>query len=409
MKILTIAPQPFFTPRGTPLSVYYRTLVTAEMGIQVDLLTYGEGQDVEIPGVRIIRIPHFRSLGKVKIGPSWLKLFLDVWIGFWTIGLLLKHRYSVVHAHEEAVFLCYFLKPLFRFKLIYDMHSSLPEQLLNFKFTKSKLFIKLFSVLENACLHSAEATITICPSLYDYAKKIVGDSRMLILIENSIFDPVKFKLNDQERLVNHWEQKRLVIYAGTLEPYQGIDILIRAFSLALEQQPDLFLLIVGGTPQQVERYSLLAQKLGLSRHCTFTGRVSPNEAKYYVSQAAVQISSRISGQNTPLKVYEQLANGIPLVATNIHSHTQVLHEDVAFLVEPKPEDMAAGILAALKSDGKSQLKAMRAKQLYEQKYSRQVYQEKFQQVMESVIDFSAKNSNRGKNIESDPYQTVIRS
>ncbi len=74
MKILEIAPQPFFTPRGTPLSVYYRTLVTAEMGLEVDLLTYGEGEDVEIPGVRIIRIPRFRFLGNVKIGPSWLKL-----------------------------------------------------------------------------------------------------------------------------------------------------------------------------------------------------------------------------------------------------------------------------------------------------------------------------------------------
>ena len=57
MKALVIAPQPFFSPRGTPFSVYYRTLVTAQLGVQIDLLTYGEGQDVEIPGVRIIRIP----------------------------------------------------------------------------------------------------------------------------------------------------------------------------------------------------------------------------------------------------------------------------------------------------------------------------------------------------------------
>ena len=58
-RALVIAPQPFFSPRGTPLSVYYRTLVTAEQGVEIDLLTYGEGQDVEIPGVNIIRIPEF--------------------------------------------------------------------------------------------------------------------------------------------------------------------------------------------------------------------------------------------------------------------------------------------------------------------------------------------------------------
>ena len=51
----------------------------------------------------------------------------------WTIGLLARHRYAVVHAHEEAVFWCRFLKPVFRFRLIYDMHSSLPQQLENFQ------------------------------------------------------------------------------------------------------------------------------------------------------------------------------------------------------------------------------------------------------------------------------------
>ena len=190
MKALSIAPQPFFTPRGTPFSVYYRTLITAELGVPVDLLTYGEGRDVDIPGVKIIRIPNFEFLGKVKIGPSPFKLFLDVFIVIWTIGLLLKNKYEIVHAHEEAIFLCVLLKPIFKYKLIYDMHSSLPEQLTNFNFTTFKPLISLFKVWEDRCLHAADATITICPSLYDYARQIVGDHEKVFLIENSIFEEV---------------------------------------------------------------------------------------------------------------------------------------------------------------------------------------------------------------------------
>ena len=110
MKALVIAPQPFFTPRGTPFSVYYRTLVIAEQGVEVDLLTYGEGQDVDIPGVRILRGPRFAYLGNVKTGPSGLKLFLDLFLIMRTIGLLLTNRYDFVHAHEEAVFFSRFLK-----------------------------------------------------------------------------------------------------------------------------------------------------------------------------------------------------------------------------------------------------------------------------------------------------------
>ena len=40
MKILAIAPEPFFQQRGTPMSVYYRTKAICELGHQVDILTY---------------------------------------------------------------------------------------------------------------------------------------------------------------------------------------------------------------------------------------------------------------------------------------------------------------------------------------------------------------------------------
>ncbi|HLE17386.1 MAG TPA: hypothetical protein VI728_03770, partial [Syntrophales bacterium] len=107
-KALVIAPQPFFSPRGTPFSVYYRTAVMAGKNVEIDLLTYGEGQDVDIPGVNIIRIPRFSILGNVKVGPSRLKLLLDIFLFFRAIRLLIRNEYHFVHAHEEAVFLCHF-------------------------------------------------------------------------------------------------------------------------------------------------------------------------------------------------------------------------------------------------------------------------------------------------------------
>ena len=191
MKALVIAPQPFFSPRGTPFSVYYRSLVMSEMGVSIDLLTYGEGQDVDIPGVSLIRIPRFDRLGRVKVGPSYLKLFLDGFLFLWTILLLMRRRYDFVHAHEEAVFFCLLLKPLFGFRLLYDMHSSLPQQLTNFNFTRSGLLIGIFKQLEDACLRMADAVITICPDLAHYVRGMLANPRKHLLIENSIFEPVR--------------------------------------------------------------------------------------------------------------------------------------------------------------------------------------------------------------------------
>jgi glycosyltransferase involved in cell wall biosynthesis len=390
MKALVISPQPFFSPRGTPFSIYYRTLIMSELGVKIDLLTYGEGQDVEIPGLRIIRIRRFAFLGNVKIGPSFLKLFLDMFIFLKTVRLLLFNRYQFVHAHEEAVFIAYFLKPIFRFKLIYDMHSSLPQQLDSSQFTSAKWLISLFERLEDAVLRNADVIITICEDLYRLVQQKMPNKTAYILIENSIFDPVRLSANSENEhpipsngiLHDIPSHKKLVVYAGTLESYQGINMVIEAFKEVLRDYPNAFLVVVGGRTEQVANCRYLAANLNIASHCLFTGMVAKNIARQYIEKADVLLSPRISGNNTPLKIYELIASGKPLVATNIRSHTQVLDGEVAFLVEPDPGGMARGIREALSADKQASEKAKNAQKLYQRKYSREIYTQKIKQVLE---------------------------
>lgn len=391
MKTLVIAPQPFFSPRGTPFSVYYRTMISSELGVEIDFLTYGQGQDVDIPGVRFIRTPAFNFLGKIKIGPSGLKLFHDIFIFLWMFLLLLRHRYKVVHAHEEAVFPALLFKPIFRFKLLYDMHSSLPQQLSNFNFTKNKSVIRLFEWLENKSLAHSEAIITICPDLYNYVNKVLPGNKRNFLIENSILEPVKLAGQPAPSAGEQTPDlpvaipdkfKHLAVYAGTLESYQGIDVLVKSIPHVAAQNPDVGFIIVGGTKEQVAEFSQLAHRLNVADKIVFTGRVPQAVALAYTNQASVLLSPRSSGTNTPLKIYQQIASSIPLVATAIYSHTQVLSEDESFLVELTPQDMARGILEALAPDGQGKQKADKARDLYDKKYSRPVYVRKLKAVLE---------------------------
>jgi len=393
MKALVIAPQPFFTPRGTPFSVYYRTMVTAEQGVKIDLLTYGEGQDVNIPGVRIIRGPRFAFLGHVKTGPSVLKLFLDVFLIFKTIGLLITNRYDFVHAHEEAVFFCRYLQPIFRFKLVYDMHSSLPQQLTNFNFTSSSFLINLFKKLEDSCLHKADAVITICPALAEYVDSLIADKDKHQLIENSIFDPVKLANQDsapeKEKAISYDIElpdpdSPLIVYAGTLEHYQGIDIMLEGFSAALKENNKLRMIIAGGSVEQVEHYRAMAKNLGIETSCKLIGRVPQQQAKWLMDKATVLASPRTEGDNTPLKVYELLASGKPMFATNIYSHTQVLTDDVAFLVDATADGIAKGMLESTKADDEVKRRVKNAQKLYEDKYSRRVYVAKIRKLLDRL-------------------------
>ncbi len=389
-RALVVAPQPFFTPRGTPFSVYYRTLVLSEAGVQMDLLTYGEGADVDLPGVRIRRIPRFRFLGPVSIGPSWKKLFLDGFIALRMLGLLLRRRYDFVHAHEEAVFLAAFLKPLFRFRLVYDMHSSLPQQLRNFNFTRSRALVRIFTWLEDLSIRRADAVITICPDLADYAPTRMKDPSRHFLIENSIFEPVRLKgavpaATGEGEAAPFPPDRRAVVYTGTFEPYQGLSLLLKAFAIARRTEPSALLVLAGGTPAQVETLRAEAAALGLGAEDARIGpRVPQAEARRLTQAASVQVSPRSAGTNTPLKVYEQLASGVPLVATRIHSHTQVLDDAVAYLVAPEPEALAAGILEALRDGREGNARAAQAKALYAERYSRPVYERKLRALLERI-------------------------
>lgn len=387
MKALVIAPEPFFSPRGTPFSVYYRALVMSELGVTIDLLTYGEGEDPSIPGVRVIRIPNFGFLGPVPVGPSMLKLFLDGFLVVWTIALLMRHRYDFVHAHEESVFFCRLLKRLFGFKLVYDMHSSLPQQLRNFGFTQSLLIIRMFERLENWCLATADAVVTISPALADYAAMKVSDPGRLFLIENSIFETVRLATRSERtgKQQESWadlipSNRRVIGYAGTFEAYQGLDLLIEAFAKALEAQSDLFLVLIGGATEQVRKYRGLTRELGVEEDTLFCGSLPQSQSRTLMNRADVHTSPRTRGSNTPLKIYELLASGKPIVATRIPSHTQVLSDEVCFLADAEPESLAEAILESLEPE-KSERVVDAARRLYEERYSRSSYEEKMLQLL----------------------------
>ena len=77
-----IAPEPFFQPRGTPFSEYYRIKALTELGIQVDLLAYPIGEDRPIPGLTIYRSFRPPGVRNVPVGPSLTKVYLDFFFFF---------------------------------------------------------------------------------------------------------------------------------------------------------------------------------------------------------------------------------------------------------------------------------------------------------------------------------------
>jgi glycosyltransferase involved in cell wall biosynthesis len=118
----------------------------------------------------------------------------------------------------------------------------------------------------------------------------------------------------------------------------------------------------------------------------FTGQVPPQDVPAFMACSNLLLSPRISGTNTPLKIYSYLRSGIPVVATRILTHTQVLDDSVAELTDPTPEGFAAGILHVLDNPSHAKKLTRNAATLSDQKYSYSVYQRKFRRVMRLALE-----------------------
>lgn len=128
MKILVLAPQPFYQERGTPIAVDLMVRSLSERGHVVDLLVYHEGQDVSYPGITLHRIPSLFFIKNVRPGLSVKKIVCDFFLFWKAIGLVRRNRPDVVHAVEESAFMAYVIRLLFNIPYVYDMDSSLPDQ-----------------------------------------------------------------------------------------------------------------------------------------------------------------------------------------------------------------------------------------------------------------------------------------
>jgi glycosyltransferase involved in cell wall biosynthesis len=382
VRILMIAPEPFFEPRGTPFSEFHRIRALTALGHQVDLVTYPFGSDVSIPGLRVFRClapPFMRGVG---IGPSLAKIPLD---GLLTLAALRRAfggGYDAIHSHEEGAAIGVMLAGVLGIPHVYDMHSSLPQQLTNFAFTRSFAVHRLFLALERLMIKRSRVVIVICPSLEDTVRSIDPRARV-VLIENapgsSEREPTREEAAAVRKSLGIEADTSMVLYTGTFEAYQGLDLLFGAVSVAQKARPRLKLVLAGGKPDQVVRAREAAGAAGIGAATIFTGERPAEEVPALLRAADVLVSPRARGTNTPLKIYQYLRSGRPIVATRLLTHTQVLDDETAILTGATPAEFGGGIVTALADPDRADTLARRARRLADTKYSYEAYLERTRQ------------------------------
>ena len=387
MRILLIAPQPFFAQRGTPINVRQMAQTLCEVGHEVHLATYPMGESVSIPGLVIHRALPIPGVRTVPIGFSWRKVALDIALALRVWPLIAGRRFDVVHAVEESVFFALPAARLRGIPVIYDLDSWMSDQLAYGGRVKSPSILKLLRQMERGALHRSSLAITVSASLSETVRAMEPNVRVAQIEDCPLEEALRAPdLSRVALLRERFEigQREAVVYTGNLESYQGIELLLDAFVRVARARESVVLVLVGGSPAQVQSTRARAATLGVGERVVLTGQRPAVEMPEWMAMGDVLVSPRLHGGNTPLKLYSYMWSAVPIVATDLPTHTQVLDAGTAVLRAPTPDAMANGMLAVLDDPARFASIGAAARVRVARDYSREAFSRKLLAAYDSI-------------------------
>jgi len=140
---------------------------------------------------------------------------------------------------------------------------------------------------------------------------------------------------------------RVILYSGTFEPYQGLSLLLEAIAPVVTRVPDAVFVMVGATPDDVfHEHPTAADWIG-RRRLHILPRQPRKAVPAYLAMSEVLVSPRAYGDNIPLKIFDYMVSGKPIVATDLQAHRSILTEHTAMLVETRAEAIGEAIIKVM--------------------------------------------------------------
>jgi glycosyltransferase involved in cell wall biosynthesis len=326
LKVLMIAPTPFFADRGCHVKILEEIKTLSKRNINITLVTYHIGRDIKgIDTYRIINIPWYK---KLDAGPSIHKYYLDLLLAAKALKVALKTKPDIIHAHlHEGVFVGRIVQFFTRKPLVADYQGSMIGEMLDHGFVKKgSLSYKFNRWLENTVNKWPQKIIFSSSQAKEFFLNNfnVDTEKVISFTEGTNTDDFHpgYDVSNLREKLKLPEDKKIVIYLGVLTKYQGIDILINSVRSIREKYPDVHFLIVGYP--NVRYYKNMAKELNISSSITFTGKVSHQDAPKYLCLGDIGVSLKLSQTEANGKLFGYMAVGLPCVVFDTKTNKEIL-------------------------------------------------------------------------------------
>ncbi len=339
-----------FYERDNRVRRYAETLL--KRGDAVDVISLRQGNQAdydEINGVRVYRIQSREFNENGKLSYLWRVSKFLTKSGFFLSRQHLREPYDLIHVHSVPDYEVFsaLIPKLKGAKVILDIHDLVPEFYCS-KFGKEQgsLIYKTLILIEKCSAAFSDHVIASNHIWYQrLVDRSVSKKKCTVILnypDSSLFRNRENQRNDG---------KLIILYPGTLNWHQGLDIAIRAFNIIKEKVPKAEFHIYGEGPSK-QALTALVSRLGLERRVLLQGARPINRIAEIMSCADIGIVPKTNdpfgGEAFSTKILEFMLLGIPLIVAKTKIDEYYFNSSVVQYFEPGDEnDLAKNMLLML--------------------------------------------------------------
>jgi glycosyltransferase involved in cell wall biosynthesis len=361
----------------------------ARRGDRVDVVALrSEGMPSEgvINGVHVFRI-QTRVVSEKSKFDYLAKLFL-----FFIRSMIfltkeqLRRRYDLIHVHSVPDFEVFatIVPKLMGTKIILDIHDIVPEFYASkFKHSQDTLTFKLLVLVERL---SAGFSDHVIASNDIWQKRLVERSvksskctTMLNFPDTSLF---------RKRGRDRKNDKFIVLYPGTLNYHQGVDIAIRAFSRIKDQVPEAEFHIYGGG-EQMEPLRDLTRELGLQDRVLLTGPVSLEQICTIIENADLGVvpkrKNNFGNEAFSTKTLEFMVLGVPIIVPDTAVDKFYFHDSVVKFFDAGDERSLAEAMLLLIKDPELRQRLVANAAEFVKKFTWDAHESEYLDLVDSLV------------------------
>jgi glycosyltransferase involved in cell wall biosynthesis len=268
-----------------------------------------------------------------------------------------RHGFDIIHAHNPPDTFVLIASPfkMLGKRFVFDHHDLSPEMYLaRFKDQGNPWIYNALVWAEKLSCRMADLVISTNES-YKTVEMERGEipAHRIVVVRNG--PDVSNAAPPAPDVSLRRLEKTIIGYVGVMGHQDGVDYLLRALKHLLSdiKREDFLCVIIGGRGEARESLKLLSSELGLDKHVWFTGWVSDEELKRFLSSADICVdpdpSNSFNDRSTMIKMMEYMALAKPIVAFDLPEHRYTAQE-AAIYVRPNDELEFARALVELMDD-----------------------------------------------------------